>query len=325
MTTARVVLVTGVTGQDGTLLAARLRGEGHDVHGLVLDQVGVPEWAAAHDLGSVTLHEADLADTDRVAGIVAEIAPTEIYHLGGQSSVARSWEDPLGTLRSTALGAAGVFEAARAVQEGSGAQVRVVQASSAEIFGRAEVEPQDESTPLRPVSPYGVAKASAHQLAQVYRERGLGVSCAILYNHESTLRPPTFVTRKITMGVARIAHEGGQLALGNLDARRDWGWAPDYVDAMVRIARHTEAGDFVVATGRTHTVEDFVVAAFTRVGIADWQPHVRVDPAFVRPAEAGVQVGDASKAARVLGWAPTVDFAELVGRMVEHDLALLRS
>lgn len=302
MTSGRVVLVTGITGQDGTLLAARLRAEGHQVHGLILDQVGVPEWVGAHDFGSVTLHESDLSDTDRVAGIVAEVAPTEIYHLGGQSSVARSWDDPLGTMRSTALGAAGVFEAAWLLQERSGTPVRVLQASSAEIFGRAERVPQDESTPLRPVSPYGVAKAGAHQLAQSYRERGVGVSCAILFNHESILRPPAFVTRKITMGVARIAHDGGgELVLGNLDARRDWGWAPDYVEAMVRIVRHTEADDFVVATGKTHTVAEFVEAAFARVGITHWRAHVRIDPAFVRPAEASVQVGDASKAAAVLG------------------------
>ncbi len=321
----RRVLVTGVTGQDGTLLAGRLRDEGHEVHGLVLASDGVAAWADMHALGSVRIHEADLADADAVTRVIADVEPLEIYHLGGQTSVARSWDDPVGTLRSTALGAAAVFEAARHVQDRSGMPVRVLHASSAEIFGRAVTAPQDEATPIAPVSPYGVAKASAHQLAHVYREHGLFVACVILYNHESTLRPTDFVTRKITAGVARIAHDGGgELALGNLEARRDWGWAPDYVEAMVRAARHTEADDFVVATGRTHSVQEFVAAAFARVGISDWRAHVRVDPRFVRPADAYVQVGDSSKAREVLGWAPTVGFAELVGRMIEHDVALLR-
>lgn len=320
------VLVTGVTGQDGTLLAGLLDRQGHDVHGLVLTRDGVSAWAAAHDLAAVTTHQADLADADAVVRVVRHVQPDEIYHLGGQTSVARSWEDPLSTLRSTTLGAAAVFAAARAQQDRSGLPVRVLQASSAEIFGRADVAPQDESTPIAPVSPYGVAKASAHQLAHVYREHGLFVACVILYNHESILRPTDFVTRKISAGAARIAHDGaGQLALGNLEARRDWGWAPDYVEAMVRAARHTVADDFVIATGQAHSVEDFVEAAFARVGIADWRAHVRVDPRFVRPVDAHVQVGDSSKARRALGWAPTVGFAELVGRMVDHDLGLLRA
>jgi len=317
------VLVTGVTGQDGSLLARRLLDEGHAVHGLLQPGAPVEGWAVG-PLAQVVLHEGDLTDHARVAEVVASAAPSEVYNLAGQSSVALSWDDPLATLASTALGAGGVFEAAYRLQQATGEQVRVVQASSAEIFGQAQQVPQDEQTPLRPVSPYGVAKAAAHQLARVYRERGLSVATAILYNHESTLRPPTFVTRKITMGAARIAHEGGGvLALGNLDARRDWGWAPDYVDALVRAVRHPEADDFVVATGETHTVEDFVRVAFARAGIADWRAHVEVDPRFVRPVDAAVQVGDAGKARRVLGWAPSVSFEQLVARMVDHDLELL--
>ncbi len=202
--------------------------------------------------------------------------------------------------------------------------MRVIQASSAEIFGVPDRAPQDETTSVRPVSPYGAAKAYAHHMARVFRSRGLHAATCILYNHESTLRPPTFVTRKVTMAAARIAHDGGgTLTLGDLSVRRDWGWAPDYVDAMVRAVRHEAPDDFVVATGRTHTVEDFVVAAMRRVGIEDWRAHVTTDPSLVRPAETAEQVGDASKARRVLGWAPTVDFEEIVGRMVEHDVALL--
>ncbi len=318
------VLVTGVCGQDGTILARRLLGEGHQVHGVALDRDAAREWSREHGLGAVHVVAADLADAGAVARVVDSVRPAQIYHLGGVSSVARSWEDPLETLAVTGLGAAAVLDAAYRLQAG-GEPVRIVQASSAEIFGHAAVAPQDEATPIAPVSPYGVAKAMAHSLARIYRDRGLFVACAILYNHESTLRPTSFVTRKITAGVARIVHEGGgRLALGNLDARRDWGWAPDYVDALVRMARHPSAEDFVVASGRTHSVQDFVRVAFAHVGIADWRAHVEVDPRFVRPADASVQVGDAGKARRVLGWQPRVSFEELVGRMVDHDLALLR-
>jgi len=199
-----------------------------------------------------------------------------------------------------------------------------VQASSAEIFGDAEMAPQDETTPVRPNSPYGASKAFAHQLVGVYRGRGLHAVSAILYNHESPRRPPTFVTRKIARAAARIARGLEQeLVLGNLDARRDWGWAPDYVDAMVRAARHSEASDYVVATGEAHSVRDFVAAAFARAGVEDWESRVRVDQSFVRPSDTALQVGNAARAHGVLGWAPTVDFEELVGRMVDTDLQAL--
>jgi GDPmannose 4,6-dehydratase len=298
--------------------------EGVEVHGVTLSGERHGAWAGT-ELADVPLHVADLADADRVREVVAQVAPDEIYNLAGQTSVAASWADPVEAIRATGVGAVVVIDAALALQELRGSPVRVLQASSAEIFGSARDVPQNEQTPLAPVSPYGAAKALAHQMARIYRSRGLFVATCILYNHESPLRPQTFVTRKITAGAARIAVHGGEpLRLGNLDAARDWGWAEDYVDAMVRVCRHTEADDFVVATGTTHTVGDFVRAAFARAGIEDWQSRVEVDPAFVRPVDANVQVGDATKAAHELGWRPTVAFEEVVGRMVDHDLALQR-
>lgn len=316
-------LVTGITGQDGGYLAERLLAEGVEVHGMVHD--GDPAVAALRErLPDVPLHVGDLADHAGLERLVTEVEPDEVYNLAGISSVAFSWQEPIRTAQLSGLAAAVLMEAALALQERTGRRVAVLQASSAEIFGQAEHAPQDESTAIRPVSPYGAAKAYAHHMAHVLRGHGAHVATVILFNHESPRRPESFVTRKITAGAARIARSGGgTLTLGNLDARRDWGWAPDYVDAMVRAARFEVADDFVVATGRTHSVADFVAAAFARAGIADWQRHVEVDPRFVRPADATAQVGDASKARRLLGWEPTVPFEEIVARMVDHDLALL--
>ena len=316
-------LITGITGQDGGYLAERLLAEGYDVHGLVH-----PGDAAVADLVArspeVRLHQGDLTDDSSLARVVAAAQPDEVYNFAGISSVAFSWERPVLTADVTALGAARLIEHVWQRQERSGRPVSFVQASSAEIFGDAPVAPQDETTPIHPNTPYGAAKAFAHQLVGVYRDRGMHAVSAILYNHESPRRPPTFVTRKITRAAARISvGVDKELVLGNLDARRDWGWAPDYVDAMVRAARHHEARDYVVATGEAHSVREFVAAAFQRVGIDDWEPLVRSDPAFVRPADAALQVGDSSRARSELAWAPSLSFEELVGRMVEADLALL--
>lgn len=316
------VLVTGITGQDGTLLSRRLAAEGHEVHGLALSD---DEHLRTRLPPEAIVHVGDLGDVAQVRRLILDVAPSLVFNLGGQSSVAASWNDPVETMRATSLGACGVFEGALEHQEKTGSPVRVLQPSSAEIFGAAEQVPQVETTPIQPVSPYGVAKACAHHLARVYRHRGLFVSTVVLYNHESPLRPETFVTRKISMGVARIAVAGhGTLSLGNLDARRDWGWAEDYVDAMVRAIHHDHADDFVVASGESHSVGDFVAAAFAQVGIDDWRSYVVTDPGLVRPTEAGLQVGDASKARRELGWVPSVGFAEIPGRMVEHDIRVVR-
>jgi GDPmannose 4,6-dehydratase len=320
MTPTRTALVTGATGQDGSYLCELLLGEGTTVHALYHAESG-PSLDSLPWAEQVAWHHGDLAQAGEIRHLVAELSPDEIYNLGGISSVALSWQEPVLTASVTGLGAAGLYDAAWHAQEASGRAIRVMQASSSEIFGSPTASPQDEDTPLRPITPYGAAKAFAHHLATAYRERGLGVSTCILYNHESPRRPDTFVTRKITRGAAAIALGlADDLALGNLDVVRDWGWAPDYVDAMVRANRADPAGDYVVATGIGHTVRDFVAAAFRAAGIADWEPHIRIDPAFQRPADPAALVGDAEKARERLGWAPTVTFDQIVSMMVEVDL-----
>ena len=312
--------VTGISGQDGRYLADRLLGEGVEVHALAHALEPLP------DLPGVELHRGDLTAVEAMRALLVDVAPDEVYNLAALSSVARSWDEPDQTARVNGLAAAGLLESALQVQDKLGRPVRFVQASSAEIFGQPERSPQDESTPLRPVNPYGAAKAYAHLMVDVYRRRDLHAVSAILYNHESPHRPPEFVTRKITSTVAAIANgRAGTLALGNLDARRDWGWAPDYVDAMVRAVRADVARDYVVATGVSRSVRDFVAAAFARAGVDDWQHLVTIDPEFVRPADPTELVGDATLAREALGWAPTVAFDEIVGRMVDADLRWIGS
>ncbi|HZL04717.1 MAG TPA: GDP-mannose 4,6-dehydratase [Coriobacteriia bacterium] len=320
------VLITGVTGQDGGYLVEQLLAEGSEVHGLV--HYGDSAMAAiAVAYPDLHLHSGDLADHASLARLVRSVEPDELYNLAGISSVAFSWQEPILTAELSGIAAAVLMQAAFELQERTGRRVACVQASSAEIFGQATLSPQDETTPVRPISPYGAAKAYAHHMAGVYRGHGLYVASCILFNHESPRRPETFVTRKITAAAARIAATGqGVLRLGNLDARRDWGWAPDYVDAMVRAARHDTADDFVVATGHTHTVEEFAEVALRSAGLGErWRNHVEVDPELFRPADAAVLVGDSGRARRELGWQPTVGFKDMVGRMVDHDRALLRA
>lgn len=316
-------LVTGATGQDGSYLVERLLEEGVEVHALVRegehDDDASPALPAA-----VHRHVGDLASGRALEDLVAEVEPTEVYSLGGISSVALSWQEPALTAQVSGVAVGHLLKAAHELQERSGRAVRVVQASSAEIFGRTSVVPQDETTPLRPLTPYGAAKAYAHHLVGVYRARGLHASSCILYNHESPRRPETFVTRKITAGVARIA--GGlqsELSMGNLDSRRDWGWAPDYVAAMVLAVRAEMGRDYVIATGMSHSVRDFVAAAFRAAGIDDWEHLVTLDPRFARPSDAPELVGDPGRARELLGWTPTVTFDEVVARMVAHDTGLV--
>ncbi len=306
-------LVTGVTGQDGRYLAEQLLGDGWQVHGMVREK-------AETVTEGVVVHPGDLADPDVFEVLVPAVAPDVVFHLAGMSSVAQSWQEPAATAELTGTAVARLLQACFAGPAGAGP--RVVLASSAEVFGAAEHAPQDERTPVRPASPYGAAKAFALHLGGVYRRAGHHVSAAVLYNHESPRRPTTFVTRKITSTVAAIAHgTAGELRVGNLDARRDWGWAPDHVDAMVRMAIADSPDDYVVATGEGHTVRELVAAAFAAAGVEDWQRLVHVDPRFVRPVDAVDLVGDASHARRRLGWTPTVPFEEIVARMVRADLA----
>ncbi len=317
------VLITGVGGQDGTLLSQLLLEQGQEVHGLVLPghyRAGIDQ--------RVHLHTGDLSDGPSVARVVDQVEPQVIYNLGGISSVGRSWDEPALTGQVSGQGAVAVFEAARRLHT-EGLEVAVIQASSAEVFGSPSESPQTEATPLDPVSPYGAAKAYAQQMGRAYRSQGLPLTSLILYSHESVLRPPSFVTRKITQGAAQIAAAGGgELRLGNLAAVRDWGWAPDYVRAMKAAADALLAGDpgteYVVATGVGHTVADFARAAFAAVGIEDWEAHVRVDPRFFRPVDPTLLIGDGTKIRTELRWEPSVDFGQLVANMALHDLEQVR-
>lgn len=314
-----LALVTGATGQDGSYLCEPLTAEGTHIHAIVEDAAIASDapWLATADI-----HQIDLRDAKALTRLVTTCAPDEIYNLAGMSSVGRSWDEPLLTAQVNALPVVVLLQAAREVQGRSGRPVRFVQASSAEIFGAAEVSPQDESTAVAPTNPYGAAKAFAHQMVGIYRGLGLHASSCILYNHESPRRPDTFVTRKITKAAARIARgTQDRLVLGTLDTRRDWGWAPDYVHGLMLTARHPEPLDVVLATGEAHSIRDFVETAFQSAGVPGWQDRIDLDDNFARPVDTVDQRGDARRARTVLGWRPSVDFEELVRRMVNADLA----
>ena len=308
------VLITGVTGQDGSYLAELLVARGDDVHGTSLgsDESSIP---------GVELHPLDLARPG-IGELIRSVRPEVIFNLAAISSVWGSWVEPMVTANINGVAVAEMLATLRELDDG----IRFVQASSAEIFGVPSEVPQTEATAIRPTSPYGAAKAYAHGLVSAYREAGVWASSCILYNHESPRRPEAFVTRKITAAAARIsAGLQDRLELGNLAARRDWGWAPDYVDALDRASRADAPSDFIVATSVDHSVEDFVATAFARAGIDDWRAHVKVADELLRTGDAPRQVGDASRARDVLGWAPTLSFAGIVEAMVDADLAALRS
>ncbi len=312
-----VALITGVTGQTGSYLAELLQSREWEIHGLVRSD----DPARGSTLpGGAIAHVGDLADPQSLRDVIRASNPDLTFNLAALSSVAQSWKEPVATAELDAVAVAVILDEMLALQRETGVDRAVVQASSAEIFGAASSAPQSETTPIRPSNPYGAAKAYAHHLVGVYRAVGLRASSAILYNHESPRRPTAFVTRKITSTVARISAglETG-LVLGDLTVRRDWGWAPDYADALWRIGTAPAGGDYVVATGEDHSIADFVAAAFAAVGIDDWESLVTTDPTFVRPTDAPELRGDASKIARELGWRPTVGFAEIVSAMMEHD------
>lgn len=313
-------LITGITGQDGTYLSELLVAGGTEVHGFVLP--GDPALPSLRELvPSVVIHDGDLSSMESVQAAINASEPDEIYHLAAAASVAASWENPVLTTDLNGTGSVRVLDAAKRFGDKHGRQPRVLLCSTAEIFGNPAHSPQDEQTPIEPVSPYGAVKAFAHQMAKVSRSHGQHVSTVILYNHESPRRPDTFVTRKITKAAARIAlGSTDSLRLGNMSARRDWGFAGDYVEAMVAALRYDQPDDFVIATGISHSIEEFVAAAFTAAGVSDWRAHVQVDDGLLRPNDPADFVGDASKAREFLGWEPHVDFDELVAMMVEADL-----
>lgn len=325
-------VITGITGQDGSYLAELLLAKGYEVHGLIrrsssfntgrLDHI----YQDPHDSDKkLHLHFADLADASSLSRLLRVIKPTEVYNLGAQSHVRVSFDQPLYTGDIVGLGTTRILEAIRDLREYIGENVRFYQASSSEMFGRVAETPQKESTPFYPRSPYGVAKLYAHWITINYRESyHLHASCGILFNHESPRRGETFVTRKITRAVGRIrCGLQRKLYLGNLDARRDWGFAGDYVEAMWQMLQQEKPDDYVVATGDVKSVREFCQAAFARVGL-DFRDFVETDTRYLRPAEVDLLAGDASKAKSVLGWQPRVDFNELVNMMVDCDLELAR-
>ncbi len=311
-------LITGITGQDGSYLAELLLEKGYEVHGLVRRSSSFNTWRIDHVRDRLALHYGDLVDQNSLARTLEAIEPDEIYNLAAQSHVKVSFEMPEYTTDVTAIGVLRLLDAVREL----GAPARVYQAGSSEMYGLVQETPQTERTPFHPRSPYGISKVFGHWMAVNYREGyGLHVSNGILFNHESERRGENFVTRKITMGVAAIKHgKAKEIRLGNLDAKRDWGYAKDYVDAMWLMLQQPKPDDYVVASGETHSVRDFLEEAFGCVGLA-WKDFVKVDQKYFRPAEVDVLLGDPTKARSVLGWRPRVSFKELVKLMVEADMA----
>lgn len=314
----KTALITGITGQDGSYLAELLLSKGYRVVGVIRRSSTTPYERIAHLVDRVELASADLLDQTSLTDVVQAAQPDEIYNLAAQSFVQTSWNQPVLTGEFTALGVTRMLEALRKAAPNA----RFYQASSSEQFGKVVETPQRESTPFYPRSPYGVAKVYGHWITVNYRESfNLYAVSGILFNHESPRRGLEFVTRKISDGVARIKHGlQNELRLGNLDSRRDWGFAGDYVDAMWRMLQHDEPEDYVIGTGRTHSVRDFCQAAFGAVGL-DYREYVVQDPRFFRPAEVDLLVADPTRARTQLGWSPTVEFERLVSMMVEADLA----
>jgi len=317
-------LITGITGQDGSYLAELLLAKGYEVYGIIrrsssfntgrIDHL----YQDPHDNPKLKLIYGDLLDSSVLSKILRTIKPDEVYNLAAQSHVRVSFDIPEYTADSVALGTLRLLEAIRH----ENLKTKFYQASSSEMFGKALTVPQNEDTPFNPRSPYACAKVFAHHIAKTYRESyNMFICSGILFNHESPRRGETFVTKKVTKAVARIKFGKQQhLYLGNLEAKRDWGYAPEYVEAMWRMLQHPEADDYVIATGETHSVQEFVEEAFASVGL-NWKDHVKIDPKYFRPAEVDLLLGDYSKAKKKLGWEPKTTFKQLVKIMVEADLA----
>lgn len=325
---AKRALITGITGQDGSYLAEFLLAKGYEVHGIIrrastfntgrLDAIYEDPHASGRRL---TLHYGDLSDASALARLVAKVQPEEVYNLAAQSHVRVSFDSAEYTSDITATGVVRLLEAIRE----TGGRPRFYQASSSEMYGKVQDVPQRETTPFYPRSPYGCSKVFAYWVTVNYRESyGMHASNGILFNHESPRRGETFVTRKITRALAHIkAGLQSKLYLGNLDAKRDWGYAKEFVEAMWLMLQLPEPDDYVIATGETHSVREFLELAFAHVGL-DWQKHVEIDPRYFRPAEVDLLIGDASKAKQKLGWEPKTKFEDLVKLMVDADIELLR-
>jgi GDPmannose 4,6-dehydratase len=314
----RRALITGITGQDGSYLAEFLLAKGYEVHGVVRRASTFNTGRIDHEFERLHLHHGDVCDGGAMARIVREVQPDEVYNLAAQSHVRVSFDQPTYTADATGVGCLRMLEAIR----DHASQARFYQASSSELFGNSPA-PQSEATPFHPRSPYACAKLFAHATTINYRESyGLHASCGILFNHESPRRGETFVTRKITRAVGRIKHGlQEKLYLGNLDARRDWGFAGDYVEAMWMMLQRDEPREYVIGTGETHTVREFCESAFAHAGL-DYRDHVEIDPRYYRPAEVDVLQADASVAAQLLGWRPRTDFRSLARMMVDADARL---
>jgi GDPmannose 4,6-dehydratase len=315
-------LITGITGQDGSYLAELLLEKGYEVHAIVRRASTTNYWRIEHLLDRITLHPADLLDQLSLIKVLDTVRPRELYNLAAMSFVPASWDQPMLTGEFNAQGVTRVLEAVRQVDP----SIRIYQASSSEMFGKVREVPQTEMTPFYPRSPYGVSKVYGHYITVNYRESyNLYAVSGILFNHESPRRGLEFVTRKVTDGVARIKLGlSATLGLGNLDAHRDWGFAGDYVRAMWLMLQQDQADDYVIATGKSHSVRELVQVAFAHAGL-DWEKYVTQDPKFLRPAEVDLLIGDPSKAKAALGWTPEVDFETLVTMMVDADLRRLQT
>lgn len=313
-------LITGITGQDGSYLAEFLLEKGYEVHGIVR-RLSTPNFSRIeHLLHKITLHDADLSDLASLISVVKSSNPDEVYNLAAQSFVATSWRQAILTSDITAVGVVRMLEALKIAKK----DARFYQASSSEVYGKVLQVPQNEDTPFYPRSPYAAAKAFGHHITINYRESfGMYAASGILFNHESPRRGVEFVTRKITDAIARIkSGKLDRLGLGNLESKRDWGYAKDYVEAMWLMLQQKTPEDFVIATGETHSIAEFCEIAFARAGIKNWREYVYVDPQFIRPAEVDLLLGDANKAKTKLSWTPKTSFKELVHIMVDADLKL---
>ena len=319
---SKVALITGINGMDGSHLADFLLEKGYTVYGLERRSSGENRVNIAHIEDKIKFIKGDLTDQNSLLRALKECNPDEVYNLAAQSFVGESWNTPEHTSEVTGLGVLRMLEA---IREYGHESIKFYQASSSEMFGRMVENPSKETTPFYPRSPYGVAKLYGHWITKNYRESYNMFACSgILFNHESERRGFEFVTRKITNGIAKI-HLGlaDHISLGNLDAKRDWGYAPDYVEAMWLMLQQDNPDDYVIATGDTWSIRDFLDEAFLAIGISDWEPYVKIDPKFIRPAEVDILRGDCAKAKRNLGWTPKTSFKEMVHLMVQNDIKLL--